>query len=366
MVAQRGSPKLSFRLNEADVAVLRAAAASVPVSELIRQRLTGRGPLAGIPWEALKLDQELTEIDRRARFEVLRQPEFLQLLRTSEEELAEWERQLAAAKRVTRDDGVRTFEKAQKTIRELDPIVKNLRALEAKAGPLIQAKAVELKKAAGLGAVADVPGGSLQRAIEKLVSALNDLDALEARYKLILDDPEIAPKINEARTRVEQAKNEVETLVGRYQTAIAERQRLREEREAAERLQRERAQQKLRSLAEESFKVAAQLAAVLGEIRVAWASHPRIHEAVSLAQRLNELRAEFASALSKAGDADWLGRPSRPVLEMLRIVRERVPVPENSVPPHVMQIVLWAANAWPKVGDLGIPVVPPPPGGGDK
>ena len=363
MVAQRGSPKLSFRLNEDDVAVLRAAAASVPVSELIRQRLTGRGPLAGIPWEALKLDQELTEIDRRARFEVLRQPEFLQLLRTSEEELAEWERQLAAAKRVTRDDGVRDFEKAQKTIRELEPIVKNLRTLEAKAGPLIQAKAAELKKAAGLGAVADVPGGSLQRSIEKLINGLNELDALESRYRFVRDEPEIAAQLKAAEERVEAAKADVEALVSRYQTALAEREKLREEKEAVERAQREHARQSLRPCAEELFHTAKELEKALDELRRDFLAHPGIQKVDLLAQKLWELRREFSTKLHQAGEVErgLVPRPSKAVQEMLKVLRARYSEGPSEFNANAMAMLKWIVNAVVRLDEDGIPTITPLP-----
>ena len=140
-VAQRESPRVAFRLNQDDLAVLKNIAASgATLSDVVRQRLIGRGPLASIPWEALQLDKELSDIDQKARVEVLRQPDFLTLLRTPEEQIAEWERELTAAKHVTRKDGLREWEKAQRTIADLEPLLKNLRDLQERAKPLIAAK----------------------------------------------------------------------------------------------------------------------------------------------------------------------------------------------------------------------------------
>ena len=366
-VSPRGSTHVSFRLSEEDLSVLRATVnAGATISDVIRQRLTGRGPLAGIPWECLQLDKELVDLERKARSEVLRQPDFLTLLRTPEEQIAEWERELAAAKNVTRKDGLREWEKAQRTIADLEPLLKNLRDLQERAKPLIAAKAIELKKAAGLGPVADVPGGALQRAIETLVAALNHHEELNARYRLVHDEPEIAAKLADAAEKVEKAKADLESLVARYQAALAERKRLQEEKEKALRAEKERALGRLKPTAEEAYRVAKDLAALLDEIRSEWASHPKLAEAVTLAQRLNELNREFGSLLSKAGEGDWYGRPSRPVEEMLAVVRGRSPIPENPTPPNVISLLAWLVTAWPKVGGQGLPMVEQPPVGGQR
>lgn len=359
----RGNPRVSFRLDEGDLAVLKQAAASVPVSELIRQKLTGRGPLAGIPWECLKLDAELAELDRKARFEILRQPEFLSLLRTPPEQISEWGRELSAAKAVRREHGVQAFEKAQRTIRELEPVLARLRDLERKAANLIPSKAAELKRAAGLGAVADVPGGSLQRSIEKLINGLNELDALESRYRFVRDEPEIAAQLKAAEERVEAAKADVEALVSRYQTALAEREKLREEKEAVERAQREHARQSLRPCAEELFHTAKELEKALDELRREFLAHPGIQKVDLLAQRLWELRGEFSAKVSQAGELErsLVPRPSKAVKEMLKVLQTRHPEGPSDFNANAMAMLRWIVNAVVRLDEDGIPTITPLP-----
>jgi len=360
----KGNPKVGFRLSPEEIQALRALAAGRPISDVIRERLRGsEGLIPAIPLDLIQLDQELTRIEQEARGLVYRQQEFVALARTPEETLRAWEREIAQAKAVDPKDTV-AYSQAQQVLKDLEPRVSHLRALQAQAEPIVVQKAKELKRERDLDPLADVPGGSLSVVIAELVEAAENVEAIRKRFEFVPDTEEAQSAIAAAERRLQDAQEKLEKLIGLYTQALELRRQRAAEREKEKAAEKERARKALRPIAQELFETRLELKQALEALRRDWSTHPGVKQAILLAEKLHDLRAQFYGALGKAGERDErapVPRPSAAVVEMLRVLRARFPEDPSTLNENDLKILRWILDAVAGLDENSVPNINPLP-----